>query len=150
MINNLALSSALDGKATEAETLLKKASADGHDDKRIRQNLALVLGLQGKFDEARQVVSVDMTEAQAKTSMSYLRNMLTKPTQLATAQPARSPQPNAEDWSPFASNDPETNDAPVQTASNAPSPTPVQPKVQMVKPVDEVEPPAKLLRTDSQ
>ncbi|MEZ5828394.1 MAG: tetratricopeptide repeat protein [Hyphomicrobiales bacterium] len=150
VINNLALSYALDGKASEAEALLKKAAANGHDDKRLRQNLALVLGVQGKFDEARQVASVDMTEAQAKSSMSYLQNMLTKPTTVASAQPERRPQPNAEEWSPFASNAPESDAAPVQTASNAPTPAPALPKVQMVKPVDEIEAPAKMLRTDSQ
>ena len=63
VINNLALSYALDGKAEKSEELLRKAVASGHGDKRVRQNLAMVLGLQGKFDEARQVASVDMTRA---------------------------------------------------------------------------------------
>jgi Flp pilus assembly protein TadD len=144
VINNLALSYALDGKAKESEDLLRKAAASGHDDKRIRQNLALVLGLQGKFDEARQVASVDMTEAQAKSSMSYLRNMLNKPTQVAAAEPAPAPkaQASTEDWSPFASNEPVASaPKPVQTAA--------APKVQMVTPVDEVEAPAKVAQAQA-
>ena len=87
VINNLALSYALDGKADKSEELLRKAVASGHGDKRVRQNLAMVLGLQGKFEEARQVASVDMTEQEAKSSMSYLRNMLSNSTQFAAAKP---------------------------------------------------------------
>ena len=162
VINNLALSYALDGKAEESEALLRKAVDSGHDDRRIRQNLALVLGVQGKFDEARQVAAVDMTETQAKSSMSYLRNMLASPTQVAAADASgsRSGNVNAEDWSPFGSDETdEEAPPPVQTASAAPAPTPTPtpaatpspapakelPKVQMVKPVDEiVESPAKV------
>ena len=140
--NNLALSYALDGKATESEALLRQAAANGHDDKRIRQNLALVLGVQGKFDEARQVASVDMTDAQAKSSMSYLRNMLDTSTQVAAAAPKAAPavHASAEDWSPFASNVPVEAPKPVQTAARAAPKV----KVQIVTPVDEVEAPAKI------
>jgi len=150
VINNLALSYALDGKAKESEALLRKAVANGQDDKRIRQNLAMVLGLQGKFSEARQVASVDMTEAQAKSSMSYLRNMLAAPTQVAAAEPQtpRKPQPSAEDWSPFGYDDSDEKTAPVTAPAPIPvamaantAPTAELPKVQVVKPVDELEAP---------
>ncbi len=150
VINNLALSYALDGKAKESEALLRKAVANGQDDKRIRQNLAMVLGLQGKFSEARQVASVDMTEAQAKSSMSYLRNMLAAPTQVAAAEPQtpRKPQPSAEDWSPFGYDDSDEKTAPVTAPAPIPvamaantAPTAEPPKVQVVKPVDELEAP---------
>jgi Tetratricopeptide repeat len=154
VINNLALSYALDGKAKESEALLRKALASGQDDKRIRQNLALVLGLQGKFGEARQVASVDMTEAQAKSSVSYLQNMLSSPTQVAAAE---APAPHkavasAEDWSPFGYDDSDDETAPVKapatpraaapvvTASNT-VPVAETAKVQVVKPVDEIEAP---------
>ena len=85
VINNLALSYALDGKPNKAEELLRKAVASGTDDKRVRQNLALVLGLEGKFDEARKVASLDMSDQDAKSNMTYLRNMLSNPTQFAAA-----------------------------------------------------------------
>ena len=143
VINNLALSYALDGKAEESEALLRKAAASGQDDQRIRQNLALVLGVQGKFDEARQVAAVDMTETQARSSMSYLRNMLAKPTAVASAEPK--PQPSGEDWSPFGMSDPAEETAPVEMASAKAPTNREMPKVQMVKPVDEiVESPAKV------
>ena len=148
VINNLALSYALDGKAKESEELLRQAAATGHDDKRIRQNLALVLGVQGKFDEARQVASVDMTEAQAKSSLSYLRNMLAKPTQVAAAAP-RKTQASAEDWSPFASNEPATAQKPVQTVTETASQPQRIAKVQMVKPIDEITAPAKVAQAET-
>jgi len=142
IINNLALSYALDGKASESETLLRKAAENGHDDRRIRQNLALVLGVQGKFDQAREVASVDMNAAQAKSSMTYLRNMMAKPTKVASKS---KPQDSLEDWSPFGTNAPANEPAPVNTASRAAPPKREIPKVTMVQPVDEiVESPAKI------
>lgn len=137
--NNLALSYALDGKAAKSEALLRQAAAASQDDKRIRQNLALVLGVQGKYAEARQVASVDMTAAQAESSMSYLQNMLDTPTKVAAATPKAAPavHASAEDWSPFASNVPAEVQKPVQTAARtAPKSWPA--KVQMVTPIEEV------------
>jgi Flp pilus assembly protein TadD len=136
VINNLALSYALDGKADKSEELLRKAVDGGHGDKRVRQNLAMVLGLQGKFDEARQVASVDMTEQQAKSSMAYLHNMLASPNQFAAAKPGR--DSSGDDWQPFASND--------QGTSRSAAATPATPpKVQVVKASEEIEAPAPAL-----
>jgi Flp pilus assembly protein TadD len=140
VINNLALSYALDGKAKESEDLLRKAVASGQDDKRVRQNLALVLGLQGKFQEARQVASVDMTEDEAKSSMAYLHNMLSKPTQFASAAPDSSgdDQDGGADWQPYAANASAKPAASVAAAAA----TPVNAKVQMVATKDEIEAPS--------
>jgi Flp pilus assembly protein TadD len=134
VINNLALSYTLDGKANKSEELLRKAVASGHDDKRVRQNLAMVLGLQGKFEEARQVASIDMTEQEAKSSMSYLRNMLSNSTQLAAANPG-SDDAAGDDWKPFASNDAASSKSAAATPSAAP-------KVQPVKAAEKVEAPS--------
>jgi hypothetical protein len=133
VINNLALSYALDGKADKSEELLRKAVDGGHGDKRVRQNLAMVLGLQGKFDEARQVASVDMTEQQAKSSMAYLHNMLASPNQFAAVN-AGSDDAAGDDWRPFASNDAASS----KSAAAAPS---AAPKVQPVKAAEKVEGP---------
>jgi len=132
VINNLALSYALDGKAGQSEELLRKAVAGGQGDKRVRQNLAMVLGLQGKFEEARQVASVDMTEQDAKSSMAYMRNMLSNSTQLAAAKP-RSDDGASDDWRPFASND---------AASSAVTTPSAAPKVQLVKAAEKVDGPS--------
>jgi Flp pilus assembly protein TadD len=139
VINNLALSYALDGKAKKAEDLLRQAVASGQEDKRVRQNLALVLGLQGKFDEARQVAAVDMSDMQARSSMSYLRNMLSSSTQVAAAKPRATEGDEGEDWQPFAGNGEAQDEGPVRTAAATPAPPPA--KVQMVKPVDQVTAP---------
>ncbi|MFD0988114.1 tetratricopeptide repeat protein [Methyloligella solikamskensis] len=101
VINNLALSYALDGKAKESETLLRKAVASGATDKRVRQNLALVIGLQGKFNEATQVASVGADKKDANQNVAYLRKMLNKPTQMAAAEPEPVPEPPAQDYAPF-------------------------------------------------
>ena len=134
VINNLALSYALDGKAKKAETVLRKAAKEGHDDKRLRQNLALVLGVQGKYNEARDVAAVDVGQSQAKKSMAYLKNMLSKPTAIAASQPQLPAQAD-EGWSPFG---PSAPSQPAAVAAASPPQARPAPVVQMVKPVDEV------------
>ncbi|MEX1060929.1 MAG: tetratricopeptide repeat protein [Methyloceanibacter sp.] len=137
VINNLALSYALDGKADKSEELLRKAVASGHDDKRVRQNLALVLGLQGKFEEARQVASVDITDQEAKSNLSYLRNMLSSPTRMAAAKPGADDDAGDE-WQPFAAKD-ASDDTPSKSADATPV---AAPKVQVVKATEKIEAPS--------
>ena len=43
---------------------------------RVRQNLALVVGLQGRFDEAEKIASADLPENEAAANVAYLRQML--------------------------------------------------------------------------
>lgn len=138
VINNLALSYALDGKPEKSEQLLRKAVASGHEDKRVRQNLALVLGLQGKFGEARQVASLDMSDQEAKSNMAYLRNMLSNPTQFAAAAPNAPEGGAGDDWEPFGAADAK-GAAPVMSAAAPPSPAP---KMQVVKAAEEIKAPA--------
>jgi Flp pilus assembly protein TadD len=135
VINNLALSYALDGKANKSEELLRQAAASGHDDRRVRQNLALVLGLQGKFEEARQVAAVDISDREAKSNMAYLQNMLASPTQFAAAKPGTSD----DDWTPFAATDAAADAAPKSTAAATP---PAPPKMQVVKAEEKIVAPA--------
>lgn len=96
ILNNLALSYALDGKPEEAEKLLRRAMARGGDTARVRQNLALVLGLQGRFDEGRHLAKNDLPAAEAESNMAYLRNMVRTPAIAAAdagAQPSSPPVP---------------------------------------------------------
>ena len=78
IMNNLAMSYALENKLSEAEAILRKAydTAAGRAEPRIRQNLALVVGLQGRFDEARIIASRDLPPDQVNANMAYLRKML--------------------------------------------------------------------------
>ena len=56
VMNNLAMSYALEGNLKKAEAELRAADAlpRSRSEPRIRQNLALVVGLQGRFEEATQ------------------------------------------------------------------------------------------------
>ena len=78
VVNNIALSHILEGNPARAEKLLRKALAtpEGRKETRIRQNLALALGLQGRFREARYVASQDLSPAEVEANMAYLRRML--------------------------------------------------------------------------
>ena len=49
--SNLAMAYAMDGHAAKAETLLRHAAEQPDADPRVKQNLALVLNLQGKSNE---------------------------------------------------------------------------------------------------
>lgn len=74
-LSNYGLSLALTGQLAEAETVLRRAVAIPGVDGRIRQNLALVLGLQGRFDE---MVEVDPTAPMqsVEANQRVLREMM--------------------------------------------------------------------------
>lgn len=76
--NNMAMSYTLEGKFSRAEAILRKASQTnaGRAEPRVRQNLALVVGLQGRFNEARQIASRDLPPEQVEANMAYLKRML--------------------------------------------------------------------------
>ena len=61
VLSNLGLSYALTKQLPEAEAALREASASPRADARMRQNLALVLALEGKFAEAERISRQDMT-----------------------------------------------------------------------------------------
>jgi Flp pilus assembly protein TadD len=76
ILNNLGMAQAMNGDAAKAEVTLRKASEQPGASPRVRQNLALVLGLQGKFDEAKQIAGADLSPEKAAASVAYLRNMV--------------------------------------------------------------------------
>jgi len=79
--NNMGMSFALEGNLKEAEATLRQASAlpGAARVPQVRQNLALVVGLQGRFDEAREIVSKDLPPSQVEANMAMLQNMLSQP-----------------------------------------------------------------------
>lgn len=90
ILSNLGLSYALSKKLPEAESTLKRAAAGRSADPRVRQNLALVVGLQGRFSEAEEIARADLPPEQAAANVAYLRQMLAQPNALqARAQPKR-------------------------------------------------------------
>lgn len=74
-LSNYGMSLALSGNIIAAEQQLRKAAAQPDADTRVRQNLALILGLQGKFDE---MVEVDpmAPRRSVEANRSALRQMM--------------------------------------------------------------------------
>ena len=76
ILSNLGMSYVLEGDLRTAETYMRSASEQPSADSRVRQNLALVVGLQGRFGEAEQIASAELSPEQAKANVAYLRGML--------------------------------------------------------------------------
>lgn len=96
VLNNLALAYTMAGDAEQGEKLLRQAKTDGGD-ARVRQNLALVLGLQGKYDEATQIASADLQPAEAQANTAFLRKMVRRDAQpMAPSMPV----PAEASWAP--------------------------------------------------
>lgn len=78
VLSNLGMSYVLGGDLRTAETYLRSAAGQPGADSRVRQNLALVVGLQGRFDEAEQIASQELSPDQAQANVAYLRRMLSQ------------------------------------------------------------------------
>ena len=74
--SNLGMSYVLTGDLVTAERYLQHAASLPTADSRVRQNLALVLGLQGRLAEAEAIARQELSPAQAEANMAYLRAML--------------------------------------------------------------------------
>jgi Flp pilus assembly protein TadD len=72
------MSYVLEGDLRAAETYMRQAAAAPGADSRVRQNLALVVGLQGRFDEAEQIARAELSPDQAQANVAYLRGMLSQ------------------------------------------------------------------------
>ena len=76
VLNNLAMAQAMAGDASQAEQLLRQAVDHGNSTKRVRQNLALVLGLQGRYEESAMVGAQDQSPTAAAADTAALRKMV--------------------------------------------------------------------------
>lgn len=79
VLTNLGVSHILAGEPADAEPILREAAAAQDAPPEARENLAIALALQGKFDEAEQIERVDLPPAQAAQNMQYLRGLLSDP-----------------------------------------------------------------------
>ncbi|WP_116653190.1 tetratricopeptide repeat protein [Pelagibacterium sediminicola] len=75
---NLGLSYAMTNELPQAESHLRQAVALPGASTRVRQNLALVVGLQGRFDEARTLYAAELPPDAVSANMDYIRAMLTQ------------------------------------------------------------------------
>src|SRR6202140_3323749 len=78
VLSNLGLSYVLSKDLPRAEEVLRQAYASGKADARVRQNLGLVVGLQGRFAEAEQIVRADLPADEAAANVAYLKQMLNR------------------------------------------------------------------------
>jgi Flp pilus assembly protein TadD len=85
VLSNLGLSYALAKDLPNAEATLRRASARAGNDRRVRQNLALVVGLQGRFTEAEGIARADLPAEEAAENVAYLRQMLAQQEDLKKA-----------------------------------------------------------------
>jgi len=76
VLSNLGLSYLLTKDLKNAEVTLRRAVAQPNAGPKVRQNLALVVGLRGRFEEAEKIASADLPENEATANVSYLRQML--------------------------------------------------------------------------
>jgi Flp pilus assembly protein TadD len=81
VLNNIGMSYMLEGNVEAAEDTFRQATAlpGGDVEPRLRQNLALAVGLQGRFEEARDIASRDLPPDTVDANMAYLRTMLSQP-----------------------------------------------------------------------
>jgi Flp pilus assembly protein TadD len=79
VLSNLGIYYATHGDAAQAEPLLRKAADSPDATAQERQNLALVLGMEGKFDEAAQIQRHDLPPDQVSNNLAYLKGATTPP-----------------------------------------------------------------------
>lgn len=95
VLSNLGLSYALMKNLKLAETTLRRAVAQPNAAPKARQNLALVVGLQGRFAEAESIARADLPNDEAAANVTYLRQMLAQ--QSEWKKPGRKPYVPAPD-----------------------------------------------------
>ncbi|WP_283195745.1 tetratricopeptide repeat protein [Rhizobium sp. AN80A] len=78
ILSNLGMSYVLTGDLKSAETYLRQAAGQPTADSRVRQNLALVVGLQGRFPEAEQIARRELSPQQADANLAYIRSMMSQ------------------------------------------------------------------------
>jgi Flp pilus assembly protein TadD len=89
VLSNLAMSWFSTGDAAKAEPLLRTAVAQPGVTLQERQNLALVIGMQGRMAEAEEILRTDLPPELANQNIAWLRAHLAAPSAAAAgAKPA--------------------------------------------------------------
>jgi Flp pilus assembly protein TadD len=76
VMNNLAMAYAMTGDAKKAEGILRQALEAPGATPKVRENLALVLGLQGRYDESKAVAAGVLNSEVASANAAYLKQMV--------------------------------------------------------------------------
>jgi Flp pilus assembly protein TadD len=78
VLSNLGLSYVLSKELPRAEDTLRRAHRLAPTDLRVRANLALAVGLQGRFAEAEKIVRADLPPAEAAANVTQLKQLLSR------------------------------------------------------------------------
>jgi Flp pilus assembly protein TadD len=78
VLSNLGMSYLLTKDLKTAEIYLRKAAQQPNADSSVRQNLALVVGLQGRYKEAEKIARQELSPTQAEANVAYLRAMMSE------------------------------------------------------------------------
>jgi Flp pilus assembly protein TadD len=78
VLSNLGLSYMLSKDLPKAEATLRRAYGRTDASPRVRQNLALVVGLQGRVAEAEAILKADQPAGEATANVAYLRRLLSR------------------------------------------------------------------------
>jgi Flp pilus assembly protein TadD len=78
VLSNLGLSYVLSKDLPKAEATLRRANSRADADPRVRQNLGVVVGLQGRLAEAESIVKADRPAEEAAANVAYLKQWLAR------------------------------------------------------------------------
>ena len=76
VLNNLAMANAMSGNPQRAEKILRDLALLNGAPAKVNQNLAIVLGLQGKYDESKVAGASVVPNDVAAANTEYLRQMV--------------------------------------------------------------------------
>jgi Flp pilus assembly protein TadD len=78
VLSNLGLSYVLSKELPKAEETLRRAYGLAPADPRVRANLALVVGLQGRFADAEKIARADLPPGEAAANVTQLKQLLSR------------------------------------------------------------------------
>jgi Flp pilus assembly protein TadD len=78
VLSNLGLSYALSNELPKAEEQLRKANANPEASPRVRTNLAVIVGLQGRMSEAESIARTGLPPEQASANVAYVKRILVR------------------------------------------------------------------------
>lgn len=78
VLSNLGLSYVLSKELPLAEETLRRARSRAPNDQRIKANLALAVGLQGRLSEAENIVKADLPPEEAAANVAALKRVLAR------------------------------------------------------------------------
>jgi Flp pilus assembly protein TadD len=90
VLSNLGLSYLLSKDLPKAEETLRRAIGRPGSDARVRTNLAVVVGLEGRMAEAESIAKADLPPDEAAASVASLKRLLSRK-EAARTEPAKIP-----------------------------------------------------------